>query len=61
MNNRAFTQPVTLEADTENGGIEMRVLDKVIELNRDNLEEFLARTSPRIAFTASFNPTAPKS
>lgn len=45
MNDVAFTQPVTLEAETNTGAIEMRVLDRIIELSRRELEEFLARTA----------------
>lgn len=48
MNDVTFSQPVTLETETNTGAIEMRVLDKIIELNRDELNEFLARTEPVI-------------
>ena len=46
MNNVTFSEPVTLEADTNTGAVEMRVLDKVIELSRTELTEFLDRTAP---------------
>jgi hypothetical protein len=46
MNDVTFTQPVTFTADTTSGALELRTLDKVIELSRKELVEFLDRTTP---------------
>ena len=48
MNNVTFSQDVIFETETNSGSIEMRVLDKVIELSRSELSEFLIRTEPII-------------
>ena len=57
MNNVTFSEDVTLETETANGSIEMRVLNKVIELSRADLCEFLARTEP-LAFSKQSHANA---
>lgn len=61
MNDVTFSQLVTLEAETNTGAIEMRVLDKIIELNRDELNEFLVRTEPAIKLAAPSAARSPQS
>ena len=46
MNNVTYSGDVVLESETNNGSIEMRVADKIIELSRGDLVEFLHRTEP---------------
>jgi ATP sulfurylase len=53
MNDVTFSQPVTFETETNTGAIEMRVLDKIIALNRGELAEFLERTEPVIQIDKS--------
>jgi hypothetical protein len=54
INDVTFSGSVTLEADTETGGIDMRVLNTIIELNRDQLSEFLKRTEPWVKYVSPY-------
>jgi hypothetical protein len=47
MNNVTFSQRVTLETNTVTGSVILNILDRYIELSRNDLLEFLIRTEPR--------------